>query len=632
MEYTGTFEAGQVSFSYKVSCEFGWDYFYFYVDGVEVLEDTGIFDWDIFSHTLSAGEHTLRWEYKKDSSVSEGDDTVWVANIVMPNGIVVTPDSGTNNSPDNLTIISANLNWVVQGLNYSTQLTDGSLIAKGTTDAQGAYEYVQGREVKFYLGDMLIHTLPGTSEQAFINLDLLPVLVSEATQEFQLGRIPVDETTLLYNRLRLLTTLDSDQTPSNGIQLDDATIEKFETFPLSIDSRPRVFAANAGPIVDLLGRMLLHTNLTLFHVYQYFEIDLFANDTTTSSVYGIVLSTTEDGNNLTDSVDGVVDYTGSYEYNEYDQVTFEPFKGSSLGFSSAYNDAGYKIEYGHTVSGSSSSTLTWQYNAAGFETLYQVHNDNSNQLEDEDVSSYDSQGNLIRKDGIYVSGEATVYLYTYDEAGNLLSENYSRPGYSSSDTYQYDLANRRTRYQHTTSLGANDIITHDYDQNGNQIYYNNDRGSSIRNEVKTFDENNLLLTFKYTLTIGSRIRTDYTTYQYNINDELIGSQVDKADTGLETVLDGVIELEYEYSYDPNGYLLYSNIVGELPSSIFEYNTYGLLIQFTSDQDKDGTSNSFINYEYDGNDILSKTIKDNAADGAPELITTWQNRPTRMIQQ
>ncbi len=132
--------------------------------------------------------------------------------------------------------------------------------------------------------------------------------------------------------------------------------------------------------------------------------------------------------------------------------------------------------------------------------------------------------------------------------------------------------------------------------------------------------------------MGSRIRTNYTTYQYDNNGVLIGSQVDKADTGLDTVLDGVIELDYEYRYDSNGNASFSNIVGVLPTSWFEYNENNLLIKSVTDGDSDGTANSFVSHEYDENKILSKTTQDNAADGAPEFVTTWQSRPTRMIQQ
>ena len=41
------------------------------------------------TYTLSAGTHTLRWEYEKDSGYDEGEDCVWIDNIKFPPTAVV---------------------------------------------------------------------------------------------------------------------------------------------------------------------------------------------------------------------------------------------------------------------------------------------------------------------------------------------------------------------------------------------------------------------------------------------------------------------------------------------------------------------------------------------------------------
>ena len=41
-----------------------------------------------FSYDVPAGQHTLRWEYDKDISVSSGSDTVWVDNITTVGAVL----------------------------------------------------------------------------------------------------------------------------------------------------------------------------------------------------------------------------------------------------------------------------------------------------------------------------------------------------------------------------------------------------------------------------------------------------------------------------------------------------------------------------------------------------------------
>jgi len=66
---------GQVSFWWKVSSEEGYDFLSFSIDGVEQTGAlSGQTDWQRQDYTLGAGDHTIRWDYTKDGSVSEGDD------------------------------------------------------------------------------------------------------------------------------------------------------------------------------------------------------------------------------------------------------------------------------------------------------------------------------------------------------------------------------------------------------------------------------------------------------------------------------------------------------------------------------------------------------------------------------
>ncbi|MFH1882651.1 MAG: C10 family peptidase [Planctomycetota bacterium] len=76
--------AGDISFYRKIYSEVGCDYLTFYIDGVEKDTWSGEEDWAEVSFPVTAGTRTFEWTYSKDGSVSEGDDTAWIDDIVFP--------------------------------------------------------------------------------------------------------------------------------------------------------------------------------------------------------------------------------------------------------------------------------------------------------------------------------------------------------------------------------------------------------------------------------------------------------------------------------------------------------------------------------------------------------------------
>ncbi|MCB2220950.1 MAG: T9SS type A sorting domain-containing protein [Bacteroidetes bacterium] len=74
----------QISFFYKVSSEANYDYLNFYMDGVLQDEWSGEIGWTEAVYDVTAGNHTFKWEYTKDFSVSSGSDCAWVDFIVFP--------------------------------------------------------------------------------------------------------------------------------------------------------------------------------------------------------------------------------------------------------------------------------------------------------------------------------------------------------------------------------------------------------------------------------------------------------------------------------------------------------------------------------------------------------------------
>ena len=79
-----TFSEQVLSFHYKVSSEENWDYFYFYIDGEQKIAATGETGWMLAEYLISEGTHNYKWIYQKDFMSEDGNDCVWIDNIVFP--------------------------------------------------------------------------------------------------------------------------------------------------------------------------------------------------------------------------------------------------------------------------------------------------------------------------------------------------------------------------------------------------------------------------------------------------------------------------------------------------------------------------------------------------------------------
>ena len=75
---------GDVSFYRKVSSESGYDYLEFYINDIKQGEWAGELDWAEVIFPVTAGEHTFKWVYDKDSYVSSGSDCGWIDYIIFP--------------------------------------------------------------------------------------------------------------------------------------------------------------------------------------------------------------------------------------------------------------------------------------------------------------------------------------------------------------------------------------------------------------------------------------------------------------------------------------------------------------------------------------------------------------------
>ncbi|MCS5531966.1 MAG: hypothetical protein NZ780_04060 [Candidatus Poseidoniales archaeon] len=83
LEFTGVMSDGTVSFAYNISTEANFDFLTFSIDGIQLAQWSGSQSGN-FSTPVSLGQHTLKWTYVKDGSVSVDHDAVWIDDVIIP--------------------------------------------------------------------------------------------------------------------------------------------------------------------------------------------------------------------------------------------------------------------------------------------------------------------------------------------------------------------------------------------------------------------------------------------------------------------------------------------------------------------------------------------------------------------
>jgi len=93
IEYTVTTAAGDMFFAHLISSERGYDYGRFYIDTVEQDEWSGDYGgdvdaeacgWIFTKYTVTAAEHTFKWEYAKDGGDLAGYDRLFIDQVYIP--------------------------------------------------------------------------------------------------------------------------------------------------------------------------------------------------------------------------------------------------------------------------------------------------------------------------------------------------------------------------------------------------------------------------------------------------------------------------------------------------------------------------------------------------------------------
>ncbi|HUC89314.1 MAG TPA: hypothetical protein VMR45_00770, partial [Patescibacteria group bacterium] len=105
-------QSGTLTFSWKVSSEYNYDFLVVCVDKDSTCANntdytnriSGNMDWQQITIPITAGAHSIRWLYGKDSTTTVGSDKGWIDNVrfnggagkIVGNGINFNPTSGYN--------------------------------------------------------------------------------------------------------------------------------------------------------------------------------------------------------------------------------------------------------------------------------------------------------------------------------------------------------------------------------------------------------------------------------------------------------------------------------------------------------------------------------------------------------
>ena len=187
LSYTADFVSGTLSFARRVSSESTFDFLRFYIDGVKQAEWSGEVAWSEVSFPITAGTHTLKWQYEKDTFFADGSDAAWIDTVILPldnalvdgtcgsaNGVlsVTAPATGlcSSGSASTVTTSAASYDWSCAGLNGGTTATCAAPRGYTVTASAGANGMVSPASQTVAYNNMTTVTVtPGDGYQATVS-------------------------------------------------------------------------------------------------------------------------------------------------------------------------------------------------------------------------------------------------------------------------------------------------------------------------------------------------------------------------------------------------------------------------------------------------------------------------------
>ena len=259
-------QAATLSFDYIVSSESCCDHGYFSIDGNTEFTAQGESAWENYSLTLSAGSHTLRWWYEKDSSVNNGDDCFYVDNIAIVNSAWNTATtSSTSYNMTGLTmgtwymatVQGANSDMsnpvVFQTLNTHTLTASVSPANSGTISANGTT--ISGN-VEYNDGTSVTLTANAATGFTFQNWTIDGSTVSDASTTITMDQDHTVVANFTLNQYTVTLNVGTGGTATGGGTYNEGTIANIEAFPDEChtfshfidDNNTPIYGFNPAPI------------------------------------------------------------------------------------------------------------------------------------------------------------------------------------------------------------------------------------------------------------------------------------------------------------------------------------------------------------------------------------------------
>jgi hypothetical protein len=173
---------GNIKFWRKVSSELNYDFLRFSIDGIEMASWSGNQSWAQFSYPITAGPHTFKWTYTKDSSQASGNDCAWIDDVIFPIAasgeiaIIYVPQTEFNFlelSPNDQVSADLVINNVgtVELTGTITYPSEMGLLYNGLP-LENNYNY------SIPVGEARIYTLTYTAPETEVELDLEMIITS----------------------------------------------------------------------------------------------------------------------------------------------------------------------------------------------------------------------------------------------------------------------------------------------------------------------------------------------------------------------------------------------------------------------------------------------------------------------
>jgi len=224
MTVTKNSQAGEISFYKKVSSEATFDFLRFYIDGTQMGEWSGEVDWSQQTYTVTAGNHTYKWEYSKDNAETSGSDCAWVDYVTLPADFVIINYNITFNVTNGTTPIenanitlntygtqqtnfagttvfnsilqSNSLTYTVQATNYVTK--NGSLVVDASKTIDVQLDLIN----KISDTNILLKLLPNPSNGIFVLENNLDSKINIQIYN-QLGQIIMEKNNVSDNKIQI---------------------------------------------------------------------------------------------------------------------------------------------------------------------------------------------------------------------------------------------------------------------------------------------------------------------------------------------------------------------------------------------------------------------------------------------